>query len=92
MQLFGLTVAALLRASGESVTGLAGVLGMSQSAVSKKLHGASAWNFNDLDKVSRHFNIAVPDLVCGPTHAVGLLPRNRRAAVIGGTQPVLAVV
>ena len=92
LQMFRVTVAALLHASGETVTALAGVLGISQSAVSKKQSGASAWSFDDLDKVSAHYNIPVPDLLRGPTFAVKQLPTDRRAAVIGGSQQVFAVV
>ena len=85
------TVAALLHATGESQSALAESLGMTQGAVSRKKRGANAWSLADVDGLSRHFDIPVPDLMCGPTHAVEKLPRNRRAALIGGGQRVFAV-
>jgi len=33
----------------------------------------------------------VPDLLCGPTHAVNKLPHVRLSTVIGGSQEVITV-
>ncbi|MFE6869622.1 helix-turn-helix domain-containing protein [Kitasatospora sp. NPDC057692] len=85
------TVAALLRATGESQEDLARGLGFSQAQVSRKLSGGSAWAVADLDRLSTHYGIAVVDLVVGPTHALKLLPVSRRAAVVGGTQTVITI-
>jgi hypothetical protein len=60
---------------------------MTQPAISRKLAGDTAWSLTpDTDKLSAHFGIPVPDLLCGPTHALTKLSVKRRAAVIGGTQ------
>lgn len=84
------TVAALLRATGESQADLARGLGLSQAQVSRKLGGRHGWAVTDLDRLSAHYGIAVVDLVVGPTHALKLLPDKRRA-LVGGTQTVIAV-
>ena len=92
VELLRSTVAALLHATGESQTELATALGMTQGAVSRKQGGEVAWKLSpDTDMLSAHFGIPVPDLLCGPTHALEKLPRNRRASVIGGTQKLFAV-
>ncbi|MFE2727095.1 helix-turn-helix domain-containing protein [Kitasatospora sp. NPDC059327] len=85
------TVAALLRATGESQGDLASGLGLSQAQVSRKLAGRCGWAVADLDRLSTHYGIAVVDLVVGPTHALRLLPDKRRAAVVGGTQTVITL-
>jgi len=85
------TVAALLHATGESQSELAEALGMTQGAISRKKRGSNAWSLADVDAISAHFGIPVPDLLSGPTHALEKLPLARRAALIGGSQRVFAV-
>ncbi|MFD9593136.1 helix-turn-helix domain-containing protein [Kitasatospora sp. NPDC059973] len=90
-ELFRATVAALLRATGETQARLAEALLVTQGAVSLKQNGKSSWSLDDVDVVSRHFGIAVPDLMIGPTHALQKLPRVRMAACVGGRQEVIPV-
>ncbi|MGV9315172.1 helix-turn-helix domain-containing protein [Streptomyces sp. NPDC003691] len=85
------TVVALMHAAGENQTTLADGLGITQGQVSRKVRGGAAWSLDDIDRLSAHYGIPVPDLLCGPTHAVEKLPARRRAAMIGGTQTVFAV-
>ncbi|MFJ6384655.1 helix-turn-helix domain-containing protein [Kitasatospora sp. NPDC092039] len=84
------TVAALLRATGDSQADLARGLRLSQAQVSRKLGGRNGWAVADLDRLSAHYGIAVVDLVVGPTHALKLLPDKRRV-LVGGTQTMIAV-
>ncbi|MFD4535639.1 helix-turn-helix domain-containing protein [Kitasatospora sp. NPDC058397] len=86
------TVASLLNATGETQTVLAGALGITQGQVSRKQNGSAAYTLDDVDAISAHYGIPVPELMCGPTHALSKLPRSRRAALIGGRQQVLHVV
>ncbi|MGW5531713.1 acyltransferase [Streptomyces xanthochromogenes] len=84
-----LTVAALMYATGETQTDLGRGLRLSQGQVSRKQSGAaggSSWTLTDLDRLSAHYGIPVPDLLSGAEHAVSRLPARRRAATIGGTQ------
>ncbi|MFI7142887.1 helix-turn-helix domain-containing protein [Streptomyces massasporeus] len=85
------TVAALMRATGENQTELARGLRLTQGQVSRKQTGAAAWSLGDVDKLSNHYGIPVPDLLRGPTYAVEQLSYARRTAVIGGSQGVIAV-
>lgn len=87
-----LTVAALMFATGETQADLAQGLRLSQGQVSRKQAGgakSSSWSLDDLDKLSTHYSIPVPELLRGSDHAVGLLPARRRAACIGGTQTTI---
>ncbi|MET8566158.1 helix-turn-helix domain-containing protein [Streptomyces flaveolus] len=87
-----LTVAALMFATGERQADLARGLGLSQGQVSRKQsggHKGSLWSLADLDRLSAHYGIPVPDLLRGADHAVRLLPPARRAQIIGGTQTML---
>jgi hypothetical protein len=90
-QTLRVTVAALMRATGENQTSLARGLGITQGQVSRKQGGGAAWSLTDIDRLSVHYSVPVPDLLCGPTHALECLPHIRRAAVIGGSQEVLCV-
>ncbi|MGD9482892.1 helix-turn-helix domain-containing protein [Streptomyces sp. TRM70308] len=84
-----LTVAALMYATGETQADLGRGLGLSQGQISRKQGGKSLWTLADLDGLSAHYGIPVPDLLCGADHAVARLPARRRAAVLGGTQTLI---
>ncbi|MFE7268736.1 acyltransferase [Streptomyces sp. NPDC057592] len=84
------TVAALMYATGEDQRTLGAGLRLSQAQVSRKQSGKASWLLGDLDRLSVHYGIPVPDLLSGADHAVSRLPAHRRAAVIGGTQSVIA--
>ncbi|MDT0405092.1 MULTISPECIES: helix-turn-helix domain-containing protein [Streptomyces] len=71
-------VAALLHATGESQTGLAAALGVSQAQVSRRQAGTAAWSLADCETVAVHFSIDVLDLLAGPTRAAESLPAERR--------------
>ncbi|MFJ6701126.1 helix-turn-helix domain-containing protein [Streptomyces sp. NPDC091272] len=83
------TVAALMRATGETQADLGSGLRLSQGQVSRKQGGASSWSLDDVDRLSAHYGIPVPDLLCGPTHALTKLDPRRRAATLGGTQTTI---
>jgi hypothetical protein len=83
------TVAALMRATGETQADLGKGLRLSQAQVSRKQVGRSLWSLADLDRLSAHYGVPVPDLLWGPTHALDRLDVRRRAAVIGGTQTTI---
>ncbi|MGW2227491.1 helix-turn-helix domain-containing protein [Streptomyces formicae] len=91
-QTLRITVAALMRATGENQTALAKGLRLTQGQVSRKQTGAASWSLDDVDRLSEHYGIPVSELWCGPTHAVEQLPQVRRAALTGGSQRVLTVV
>ncbi|MCY0961463.1 helix-turn-helix domain-containing protein [Streptomyces sp. H27-H5] len=87
-QMLRVTVAALLQATGENQTALARGLRITQGAVSRKQSGGASWSLEDVDRLSAHYGIPVPDLLCGPSYAVEQLPAVRRAALIGGSQQI----
>jgi hypothetical protein len=87
-----LTVAALMYATGETQADLGRGIGLSQGQVSRKQGNCSrgsSWSLRDLDRLSAHYGIPVPELLRGADHAVRLLPAARRADCIGGTQTTL---
>ncbi|MEU9480418.1 helix-turn-helix transcriptional regulator [Streptomyces sp. NPDC048191] len=86
-------VAALLHAAGESQTGLAAALGVSQAQVSRRQSGTAAWSLADCDAVAAHYGIDVLDLLAGPTRAAEALPAGRRRVPghRGNTQRPVAV-
>ncbi|MEW1699377.1 helix-turn-helix transcriptional regulator [Streptomyces sp. NPDC091278] len=84
-----LTVTALMYATGERQADVAAGLGITQGQVSRKQSGSAFWSLDDLDRLSAHYGIPVPDLVCGADHAVRRLPAARRAAQLGGTQTTI---
>lgn len=87
------TVAALMYATGETQADLGRGLGLSQGQVSRKQGGGakgSSWTLGDLDKLSTHYGIPVPELLRGADHAVAMLPAKRRASVVGGMQTTIA--
>jgi transcriptional regulator with XRE-family HTH domain len=75
---FRATIAALMRATGETQAQLATGLRLSQGQISRKQAGRSEWSLSDLDKVAVHYGIAVRDLVAGPDVALSMLPDSRR--------------
>ncbi|MCB5181492.1 helix-turn-helix transcriptional regulator [Streptomyces sp. SMC 277] len=90
--LLRLTVSALMYATGETQSDLARGLRLSQGQVSRKQAGSdkgSSWTLGDLDRLSAHYGIPVPDLLCGADHAVSRLPTQRRAATVGGLQTTI---
>ncbi|MEU3065047.1 acyltransferase [Streptomyces subrutilus] len=91
--LLRLTVAALMYATGETQADLGRGLRLSrQGQVSRKQTvsaGGSSWTLADLDRLSTHYGIPVPDLLCGVDHAVSRLPARRRAATVGGMQTTI---
>ncbi|MFF7183175.1 acyltransferase [Streptomyces sp. NPDC008121] len=90
--LLRLTVAALMYATGETQADLGRGLRLSQGQVSRKqtsAAGGSPWTLADLDRLSAHYSIPVPDLLCGVDHAVKRLPARRRAATVGGLQTTI---
>ncbi|MEU6355981.1 helix-turn-helix transcriptional regulator [Streptomyces sp. NPDC047072] len=78
-------VAALLYATGESQTDLAGALGVSQAQVSRRQSGSAAWSLADCDAVAAHYGIDALDLLAGPTRATEMLPVSRRR-IAGGVR------
>ncbi|WP_130798097.1 helix-turn-helix domain-containing protein [Streptomyces otsuchiensis] len=84
-----LTVLALMRATGERQRDLATALGMAQPTLSQRLSGDRPWTLADLDGLSAHYGVPVPDLVAGVDAAVRRLPAARRATTVGGTQTTI---
>ncbi|MFE9413920.1 acyltransferase [Streptomyces sp. NPDC006704] len=79
-------------ATGETQADLGRGLRLSQGQISRKQGGCargSNWSLADVDKLSAHYGIPVPDLLSGTDHAVSRLPARRRAATIGGTQTTI---
>ncbi|MFD4020615.1 MULTISPECIES: helix-turn-helix domain-containing protein [Bacteria] len=85
------TVSALMRACDENQTSLAKSIGITQGQLSRKQTGGAAYSFGDLDKLSAHYGIPVPDLVAGPSHALSKLSPVRLAQTVGGRQEVITV-
>ncbi|MFF3196707.1 helix-turn-helix domain-containing protein [Streptomyces misionensis] len=85
-------MAALMYATGETQADLARGIGITRGQVSRKQGGGSRgslWSLADLDRLSAHYGIPVPELLRGADHAVSLLPAARRAECIGGSQTTL---
>ncbi|MEU7191745.1 helix-turn-helix transcriptional regulator [Streptomyces sp. NPDC045369] len=78
-----------MHATGETQKDLAHGLRITQGQVSRKLTGRSLWALDDLDRLATHYGVPVPDLLCGPSHALTRLPRTRLAPVVGGTQTTI---
>jgi transcriptional regulator with XRE-family HTH domain len=72
------TVAALMRATGESQRAVAEVLGLTQTQVSRRQSGTSAWQLDDVDALAAHYGIGALDLLAGPARACEALPDARR--------------
>ncbi|MFE7277418.1 XRE family transcriptional regulator [Streptomyces sp. NPDC057623] len=73
-----LTVAALMQVTGDSQRSVAGVLGLTQTQVSRRQSGAVSWSLRDVDVLAEHYGIDVLDLLAGPTRACEVLPADRR--------------
>ncbi|MFD9793411.1 helix-turn-helix domain-containing protein [Streptomyces sp. NPDC059070] len=78
-ELLRLTVSALMQATGQSQRDLAAVLGLTQTQVSRRQSGSTAWSLRDCDALAEHFGIAPLDLLAGPTRACEALPARARA-------------
>jgi hypothetical protein len=76
-----LTVAALMQVTSESQRSVAGVLGLTQTQVSRRQSGAISWSLRDVDVLADHYGIGVLDLLAGPTRACEALPADRRRCV-----------
>ncbi len=83
------TVALVLYLTGETQRELAAAIGLGQAQISRRQAGVTPWSVADLDRLSRHWAIPVPDLVAGPEHAARRLPASRRAQTLGGTQTTI---
>ncbi|MFD9220515.1 helix-turn-helix domain-containing protein [Streptomyces sp. NPDC060064] len=79
-----LTVAALMQATGDSQSELAGSLGLTQTQVSRRQAGRTAWTLDDCDRLAAHFGLPVLDLLAGPTRACELVPADRRRGARAG--------
>jgi hypothetical protein len=95
-EILRVTVATLMYATGERQGDLAAGLGITQGQISRKQSAdsptaSSSWSLDDVDRLSSHYGIPVLDLLAGPSHALGKLPKERRAECVGGTQLVVAV-
>ncbi|MGC5401891.1 acyltransferase [Streptomyces sp. DT20] len=86
-----ITVAALMRACGERQGDLGHGIRITQGQISRKQRGQALWSLADVDRLSAHYGIPVPDLLAGPTHAVQKLSPVRRAALLAGRQEVIAM-
>lgn len=73
-----LTVAALMHATGDSQSELADALGLTQTQVSRRQAGRTAWTLDDCDSLAAHFGLPVLDVLAGPTRACELLSADRR--------------
>ncbi|MFH9265182.1 helix-turn-helix domain-containing protein [Streptomyces sp. NPDC017546] len=76
-----LTVAALMQVTGESQRSVAGVLGLTQTQVSRRQAGAISWSLRDVDALAEHYGIGALDLLAGPTRACEALSADRRRTV-----------
>jgi transcriptional regulator with XRE-family HTH domain len=76
-----LTVAALMQVTGESQRSVAGVLGLTQTQVSRRQSGAVSWSLRDVDVLAEYYGIGALDLLAGPTRACEVLPADRRRSV-----------
>ncbi|MFJ2574999.1 helix-turn-helix domain-containing protein [Streptomyces halstedii] len=81
-----LTITVLMRLTGERQADLATGLGISQAQVSRKQSGTAGWSLPDVDRLSAHYGIPVPDLLAGVDRAAHCLPTRRRAPAPGAAQ------
>jgi transcriptional regulator with XRE-family HTH domain len=92
METLRTTVAALMYATGESQGELGYRLGLTQSQISRRQAGRAVWSLDDVDALSAHYGIPVPDLVAGADAALRKLPAARRAEAVGGHQTTVPVI
>ncbi|MGW2282875.1 acyltransferase [Streptomyces sp. NPDC001770] len=57
-----------------------------RTQISRKQAGSAAWSLTDVDRLSAHYGIPVPDLLAGVDRAVHCLPVRRRAPAPGAAQ------
>ncbi|MER8197567.1 hypothetical protein ABTY00_26865 [Streptomyces microflavus] len=57
-----------------------------ETRISRKQSGAATWTLDDLDRLSAHYGIPVPDLVAGVDRAIHCLPARRRVPLPGAAQ------
>lgn len=66
------------------------VLGLSSSAVSKRLNGETRWSVDDLDKLADHYGVSVAQLVSEPAGLADLIGAqgsvNTRERTSGGLE------
>ncbi|WP_308286071.1 helix-turn-helix domain-containing protein, partial [Streptomyces drozdowiczii] len=89
-QTLRLTVAALMRLTGERQADLADGLRLNQAQVSRKQGGSASWSLDDIDRLSAHYGIPVCDLLAGVDRAVRCLPARRYAPAPGAAQLTIA--
>ncbi|SEL28083.1 helix-turn-helix domain-containing protein [Streptacidiphilus jiangxiensis] len=83
-----LTVAALSHVRGETQADLAAAIGSTQTQVSRRQAGRTAWTLADCDRLANHYGIPVLVLLAGPTAACeaafattpGVAPRREGGA------------
>ncbi|MFF0745777.1 helix-turn-helix domain-containing protein [Streptomyces sp. NPDC004111] len=73
-----LTVASLMRATGDSQRTVAQVLGLTQTQVSRRQSGTAAWRLDDVDALAAHYGVRPLDLLAGPARACAALSADRR--------------
>lgn len=73
-QTLRLTVAALMRLTGEHQADLAAGLGLNQTQISRRQAGTATWTLANVDKLSAHYGIPVGDLLVGVDRAVHCPP------------------
>ncbi|MEU0938986.1 helix-turn-helix domain-containing protein [Embleya sp. NPDC005971] len=83
------TVAVLMHACRETQKDLALALGKDQTDVSRRQLGKRAWTLDDVDALAAHWEMPALDLLAGPTHALGCLPKRRLGATLDGTQTMI---
>ncbi|MFI6644769.1 helix-turn-helix domain-containing protein [Streptomyces sp. NPDC050504] len=70
-------MAALLQMTGEPQRELAAALGLTQTQVSRRQAGTTAWTLKDCEVLAAHYDIPVLDLLAGPGRACAVLPAHR---------------
>ncbi len=71
-----ITVAALRHATEQSQAQLAAGVGLTQTKVSRRQSGSTAWTLDEADLLAAHFGIPVLALLAGPTEACEALARS----------------
>ncbi|MDT0347558.1 helix-turn-helix domain-containing protein [Streptomyces litchfieldiae] len=73
------SVAVVMNATGETLTGLGEVLGLSTALVGRRQRGVTPWTLAELGGLADHWGIPVDCLVAGPTETMAALPAERVA-------------
>lgn len=75
------TIKVVMAALGQSQSGLAVGIGMSQSALNRKVVGKSTWGIQEVGRMSEFWGCQLSDLLAGPEVAlrqiIGKAPRQR---------------